>query len=244
MISNHKTLLYNFGMRNTTCTLEYTHSKRRVFDKDSLTSFKSSLRNENWLDIFNENNIEKMFENFHDTFLYNFNLCFPLRPKLNRSTKSWVNTDVMKSSRLLHDLYLIQVKQPTLKHMYCAAKEKHRELVTCVRRAYYQNQITSAENQSRAAWRVIDNLSGKNATPKNIVLISDNKFESDPTGVANLFNNFFLGEPIRLTSGLRNVSVHMTDIPNVSSSIFLNPFTEIEMLRILKILKKQAQLWV
>ncbi|XP_033609318.1 uncharacterized protein LOC117282711 isoform X2 [Cryptotermes secundus] len=79
----------------------------RNIDKYSINDFKFKLSYETWDDIFNENDVNKMFNNFHNTYLRIFYSCF-LKKKIivNKKENSWMTREIKISLNHERDLYL------------------------------------------------------------------------------------------------------------------------------------------
>jgi len=76
-------MLQKFSLKNITAPLQrYTHtSKTRIMDDKSIVNFQSHLRKEAWDSVYNSEDVNEMFNNFHCTFLRHFENSFPLRYK-------------------------------------------------------------------------------------------------------------------------------------------------------------------
>ena len=188
VISDHETLLVDFGL-NTQLN-KTTYHKCRNFNMHSIEEFRLALSGESWHDVFSSDSVDNAFNLFHCTFMYYFNKSFPLRvTKKRRSSEKWVNEEVKISSRNLHDLFIMQRNYPVLKPIYLDAKKLHSNLLKSAKFTHTQNSIMGAANQSKAAWQVINQSDDKH---KAVELICDGVSYSDPSIIANAFNDYFL----------------------------------------------------
>jgi len=71
-------LTYNSG---TTSKRSFSLSRR--IDSDSISKFKDLLSYENWEDVFLDNDVNTLFNNFLNTYLRIIYACFPTRKKMN-----------------------------------------------------------------------------------------------------------------------------------------------------------------
>jgi len=70
-------------LRNLTVPLQkYIHTiKTRIMDDTSIANFQSHLREEAWDSVYNSEDVNEMFNNFHCILLRHFENNFPLRYK-------------------------------------------------------------------------------------------------------------------------------------------------------------------
>jgi len=92
--------LYNINPKN-----HYTFTRR--IDSNSTLTFIDLLSYENWEEVFLENNVNVIFNNFLNTYLRIFNASFPI-VKSKGSTKSnpWITTGIRISCTTKRKLYV------------------------------------------------------------------------------------------------------------------------------------------
>jgi len=69
--------LTHFSILTPEC---FSSSFRRI-DYDSISKFTYLLSYENWEDVFTDNNVNSLFNNFLNMYLKIFYACFPIRKK-------------------------------------------------------------------------------------------------------------------------------------------------------------------
>lgn len=232
-ISDHRTILIHFPFASNVFKFNLATHKR-IYSSDNISSFFDDLMNEDWNVIYHLSSFQECFDKFYATFLFYFNLHFPLIKKpINNNRKTWVTSDVISSSQNLKLLFQLQHRYPEWREFYRKAKKEHNSLVAYTKRRHYQSKIFSSDNYMKAAWNVIKELSHSPATTDIVQLQVDNKYMSDPKLIANCFNNFFINEPLKILSQLSSTS-DIKDIPiSVSKSIFLYPFSFAELANLL-----------
>jgi hypothetical protein len=63
---------------------KYTHTRKiRTFDDKSIAIFQSYLREEVWDSVYNSDDVNRMFDNFHCILLRHFENSFPMRTDSN-----------------------------------------------------------------------------------------------------------------------------------------------------------------
>jgi hypothetical protein len=80
----------------------------RKFYENSLNEFKNKLSLETWEEIFNEDDINNMFNAFLNRFLIIYYSTFP-KKTINIKTKktNWITSDIRNLCKLKRELYQI-----------------------------------------------------------------------------------------------------------------------------------------
>lgn len=132
ILSDHKTVL--FTMNTAVQTLNSSSSTyKRFYNDTNITHFISKLQNESRSEVFLASGMNAKFNTFHETFLYYFDLCFPLQKvKSNPKGKNWINLKIIRSSSKF--LFLLKKLYPALGPLYLEAKSKHIRLVNTTKK--------------------------------------------------------------------------------------------------------------
>jgi hypothetical protein len=69
----------------------------RNFDTYSRSDFKIKLSEETWDNIFDESDVNKMFDNFHNTYLRIFYSCFSKKNPVKKKENIWMTRGIMVS---------------------------------------------------------------------------------------------------------------------------------------------------
>jgi hypothetical protein len=86
--------LTHFSILTPEC---FSSSFRRI-DYDSISKFTDLLSYENWEDVFTDNNVNSLFNNFLNMYLKIFYACFPIRKKNEQKViKPWLTTGIRTS---------------------------------------------------------------------------------------------------------------------------------------------------
>ena len=91
------------------------------------------------------------------------------------------------------------------------------------------------------AWLIVKEFTGQKNTTNNIEILNDNILYTDPNEVSNLFNSFFKEAPNKILNQIKsnnaNNNFHSYNERdfNINNSMGLIPFTEQEILNIVKI---------
>ena len=102
-------------------------------------------------------------------------------------------------------------------------------------RDYYQNFFTQNFKNSKQIWKGINALLNRHKKQQNTIYLEDNGFISDPTKVANKFNDFFLNVADKLSAKIENKNSKPQDYlknPN-KSKLYLKEITPDEVVPVI-----------
>lgn len=177
--------------------------------------------------------VEQSFDTFHYIFCSYFNKHFPFKRSWERKGKHWVNEEVRLSSGYLKDLYELNKVFPDLKNLYLQAKKKHSMLIKNTKKSFYQNLISESNNNTKALWSVVNQLSNRNNVNRNLRIKHDNNTVSDHKDIAKKFNKFFVETVYNLRNNIPKIDYN-DKIGIFRDSMFLFPFTHEELHRLIK----------
>jgi hypothetical protein len=88
---------------------------KRQFNDSNISEFKYLLSKETWQDVFTETEVNAKFEVFMNTFMYSFDIAFPLKlvHEKKRLINGWITQGIKKSSKKIKLLNMLN-KQPNL----------------------------------------------------------------------------------------------------------------------------------
>jgi hypothetical protein len=141
-----------------------------------------------WEDVFNteNNDIDKMFNNFVNTYLKIFHACFPIKKiYLQCSSKQWVTTGIKTSCDRKRELYCLSklYNSPYLKKYYKTYSKILTNVIKEAKKLCYRDKINKTNNASKATCSIIKEELGKNCP-----MVSNHTESINP----NIFNNYFL----------------------------------------------------
>lgn len=196
------------------------------------------LEGENWYEVFEETNTNKVFSNFSNILNYHFALAFPITRYLNRPSKptnsNWMTN---KLEAMRNELCLfsdLSKKYPGFKeHLKELNKDYAAELKN-TKRAYYDQKITTAHNKNKAIWNIISHLQNKNT--QNDIKIFENDVQLEDDLVANNFNQYFARHNLN-NIRTRDFEFLKSNIPLNKNSFFLAPVTAFDVVTYINRLK-------
>lgn len=244
VLSDHSTIVLNEvnPQKESINKSSGTYVYRRCFSATQKNNFNDMLNTEDWKNLDQPGDINTIFDTFYNTFLSYFNICFPVK-KLEAKIpdkRDWVTTDVKQSSSNLKDLYEISLITPAAKERYRTAKKRHQKLIEESKKQFYGNKILHSNNQAKTTWKIIaEVLNKKPKASPNIELNINDKVEKDATVVCNLFNSHFIDNVKDAINNVNPPIQPIKPIEQVHRSMWITPFTEPEIHKILTQLKNK-----
>ena len=212
--------------------LDHEHSKKkksikkrdkRNFDKDKFLN--DLLDNGNLLlNLLNAENSEAACVYYFQKYIENLDIHQPMR-ELSKKEKSimekpWLTTGLLKSISTKRALFK-QFKNDKFKNKQSDVYLKYKTHNDCVNKLkkismkmHYKEYFRKYISNSRKAWIGINTLMNRHKKTHNTIYLEENGFISDPTKVANKFNDFFLNIADNLRGKIANKNNKYQDYLN------------------------------
>jgi hypothetical protein len=199
-ISDHRALCIALSPKsNSTSPNKRTCFKKRLFTNSNLNVFCKNISETIW-DLSSTKNAQSNFNSFFQSFMSNFNYCFPLKfysCKLskNKSNKNWVTKGITISSRRKRELSKMakvnddanfQNYYKKYRKIFKTVCDKARKLSNC-------DMISKADNRSKAVWTVVKSELGTLGCKSRDFpdLCVSGNFLKDGNEIADFLNNKF-----------------------------------------------------
>jgi len=170
----------------------------RIFNNCTIHDFMTKLSYETWGNIFDGNDVDSIFNNFHNAFLRLFYSSFSKKkvqvPKKDSSKISWLSKGIKTSINQKRELYLCSrnSNNPKLKEyckLYCKRLSK---VIREAKILQYKKQILTSQNKTRTTWNIVRSETGKKTEKEDITSLSINgTLIQNQQTIANFFNNYF-----------------------------------------------------
>ena len=229
---------------------KYTYVTGRNFSEQNIENFQDNLNAIDW-SFINNHNTQGAFSLFHSTVMSVYNDCFPNRTvKLNKyqSNKRWLTVGLKAPIKKKNKLYIKYKRHPSIENKINYTKCKHnlQSTLYVAEKEHYHNEIKKHQGNLSKSWCLIKSIiSSKSQTLENINFIHNGKIYDKKKEIAENFNNYFINVGPSLAAKLPpipdNPLQYMLD-PEINS-MFLNPTTEEEILKITLNLKDGSQGW-
>lgn len=218
---------------------------KRLFSCDNTRIFKSLLKNENWDQVLTSVGINDKMECFNHVVNYYFEVSFPFKKLKIRPRKYFakikLDRSLLQMRRDLLDLFFstkdLETSHP-LKVEYLNLKRQYRAAVRTAKTANVLVHLNTSSCKSKAVWDIVnETIPNKCSRPfKSLKIESDcGKILYKPVDIANAFNTFFtnisttVSDPVALNHSAKTLLS--------SSSLFLYPSSEDEVLQVIRSLK-------
>jgi len=150
IIKLHLNTLYNNKSH------EYQTYFKRNINKYTMTEFQNSVSYELWDQVFDGNDVNKIFNSFLNTYLRIFYATFPLK-KINNETKApWITIGIKTSCVQKRILYLVcrNSTNPHIKGYYKCNRNILSKVIKEAKKHHYDNQIKNSTNKNKTTWDI------------------------------------------------------------------------------------------
>ncbi|PNF30889.1 hypothetical protein B7P43_G06095, partial [Cryptotermes secundus] len=225
----------------------------RKIDKCSLDDFNYKLSYEMWNDVFEEKDVNTMFNSFLNIFLRFFNSSFPkanVKPYITKN-KTWVSSSIKTKCNVKRHLYMISrnSSDPNIKSYYKAYCKSLARDIIATKRIYYDKRIINSNDRVKSAWNVVKTLTGRKSHYDILPMFNNNfnRSTSNYNNISESFNRYFLSVPELIINNIQkdcnpnektNFYDYLIDVFNVTfPKINFNPATAKEIANIINKLK-------
>ena len=162
-----------------------------------------------------------------------------------RNRLPWLTEGLKLSIKHKNKLYCTSLKHPTEYNIntYKNYRNKLTSLLKKEENNFYQNQITSNKSNIRKVWAIIKNVINKNKSKKKSdQFISNNKKITNPSEIANGFNDYFVNHGPTLAAKITSEGLSYKSFMHNDRhmSFFVDPTNEAEIINIINHLTEGA----
>lgn len=216
--------------------LKHYFVKRRDFSPENLMKLKDCLQSLSWADIYNESDVNRAFNSFHELLILFYNLCVPIirvKVTLKKKANLWVTKGIRVACKTKRSLRFAYYKNQNINN-----KLKYRNYSSILRKCINNSQrnqskkyIDKCPNKCKASWNLIGNSNNlKKTYIKSLTL--DSRNITEPKDIAATFNNYFLGVGDSNTVNHKILSA-ADSVTRINESIFLFPTDDYEIRKII-----------
>jgi hypothetical protein len=153
------------------------------------------LTYEKWENVFLEENVNIIYNNFVNTYLRILYASFPfVRLKNLQNSKPWLTKGIKipcLNKRRLYLNYRNSNNRNLKKHYkrYCQILSR---VITAAKRLHYSKLISQSDNKQKTTWNIIKTLTNNKKTSNITIPININdESHTNPINTANVFNTYF-----------------------------------------------------
>ena len=222
--------------------------KYRKESTENVAALNDDLLKEQWLDVYEENDVNIAYEKFITKLKRYYDKNIPLvqiKPYRNIARNPWITRGILNSIKTRNHLYKSYICKPSTQNhnRYKQYRNKLTKTIRTSKTMYYSQELQKAEGDINSTWKVINRLINKVNPQHNVSTIKSNDQEiKDPSDIANAFNSFFTSIGPELASKTRCDNLHFSKFlsPPVSKTIFFNKTNQSEIASIAKAFKSKT----
>jgi hypothetical protein len=221
----------------TTHNLPVCSYTKRLINISTISEFKLHLSYESWENVFTDNHVNTIFNDFLHTYLRIFYYCFPLKQfHQNHNNKNWITTGIKISSQHKRDLFLLcrSSNNPILNNHYKKYCRVLSQVIQAAKRLYYNKIISSSKNKVTAAWQIVKTETNKLPSNHNMPpLHIRGNLCHDYQVISNEFNKYFstiAHNVLNNNCESRNEKATVNQSLNYLHHIFKHPFSHMTLI--------------
>jgi len=138
--------------------------KTRLFTTDATGHFQKLLQEETWETVYQEHEINSIFNKFLGVYLNIFEASFPIVYLNKHNDNAWITKGIRISGKKKRSLYLLSrnCNNPKVKLYYKQYCSILRKTIREAKRQYFNELIVNSENKVKTTWKIIKKLTKKN----------------------------------------------------------------------------------
>ena len=180
---------------------------RFICNERRINEYKDSICNIDWSILDTYETCEAYFKHFLKMFKSVYGKSFPVIKvkKQYRKRLPWLSTGLKESIKCKNKLYRISLRHPTAYNItrYKQYRNMTTKLLKQQEKDYCQSQIVDNKNNFRKTWMMIKQVINQNEIKRNPGKCQQsNGTTSDPTTIANAFNNYLVNIGPTLVSNI------------------------------------------
>ena len=167
----------------------------RIVDKHTILDFIYKLSNESWDSVFNNNDVNLMFNSFLNTYL---RICYssfpPIRNKSRNHKNNWITLGIKTSCKRKRELFLLirNGNNPALIQYYKAYCKILVHVIKEAKRMTFNKRILKSNNNSKTTWNIINELLGKQHFIRDVQKLTiEGNHLTNQHDIADAFNKYF-----------------------------------------------------
>jgi hypothetical protein len=149
------------------CNIPKTHRCNTITARDindhSVLEFQILMSQEDWEEVFVEEDVNISFNKFHNTLIRNFNSCFIKKHrKINTNSRPWITKGIKTSCNRKKELYQMMrsndhnnTNKTELKVHYKRYCRLLSVVIKEAKRLHYKTIVTKSQNKVKTTWNII-----------------------------------------------------------------------------------------
>jgi hypothetical protein len=201
-------------------------STKRMINEINTNNLKQALQNTNWAEVLHDNDVDTSFNKFWKIFNTLYNKHFPIiKMRFNRNKhkiNGYMTDELLLARNNKLELHKIAIKNKTPENTlnYITQRNAYNTLLRQHKQRYYADNLELNVKNSKKTWEILKEAANLNKTRSNVDRIDSNgTVITDPTEIAEEFNNFFTSVGERIANTVKNTVIqpddYMPSLPNL-----------------------------
>ena len=202
-ISDHFPIII-FSDKPSIKPLKTSHTFRN-FSAENVHQFNQNLSNLDWDSILSNDCANSAFDSFHETFSTLHDLHFhPKTVKFNinyHKIEKWMTKGLLISRSTKNRLDAAYAKKPTEanKLKYISYRNVYNSVIRACKKLHFSKAITNNARNLKKTWCILNEAINRPKSTSSITsIIHNNSLITDPTSIANSFNEFFTNIALKI----------------------------------------------
>lgn len=165
----------------------------RIFSRTNFSKFREYILNFDWQSVLAYN---EPIEEFHALLVHCFSESFPLcKMRKRKIKKTWITKGIRTASKNLKSLSYIKKFTNNLffQEYFFKYRSIYRQIVKKAKIIFYENRLNDANNKTKEAWSIVNDLRGKNSVQPHVSDLD-----------SNILNKYYCSIANRLTENLHS----------------------------------------
>jgi len=207
-----------------------TEKKRHINELNTI-NLKTALMHTDWTPVYVQNDTDASFDAFWDIFKSLYDEHFPeITVKFNinkHKLNAYMTEELLEARNLKNKLHKTYIKSQSLtdKETYIQQRNAYNTLLRQSKKRYYTENLNKNTHNSKRTWQLLKEAANLNKSSTKIEQIrnKDGALLSDPTDIANEFNDFFTEIGVKISESVKETTVKPEDfMPNLPDLVNLD----------------------
>lgn len=244
-ISDHFPVFSTFSIPIANSVNHYITFRRRIYNSDSINSFKSALSNYKWEDYVT-GDVNTDFDSYIDAFLKLYNMHFPIKEfkiKKQHANKPYITSGIKNSIRHRNKLQRLSAKWPlTYEREFKRYRNMLTNIIKTAKENYFKSTLKENSSNAKNTWGIINEILKRKDRSKCTAFKVQGESITDDQEIANAFNDYFCSIAENLTQENNEPLTQFKNYlpPPVPYSFYLRPTNQQEIVNIIKSMKKKS----
>lgn len=220
--------------------------KTKEFVKTDVKKLLTLLKEENWLKVYERNNVEECYQIFKFTLMNHLSSCRRITRlnNKNKKLKPWITPGLINSIRKRDRMKLDLNKNYSneMKLQYINYRNFLNKLLRLTKNNYYSNKIKLAKNDSKKIWQIMNEAVNvtKSQSKTECIINEKNEILTHSTDIADSFNNYFSTIGVEMQNEIKKTKkTYKNNITN-QKTLFLTPVNSQELIELISTLKNDS----